>query len=126
MGGARLGCCMKAGECGKLPTSCKLADTTNLPSRIQCIRARVSGCSEPLGSTTPVFPLSIGSGKSLLRSTCTVLLKSSHNLADLAASTQVTCFSVGWKISVQIHRQVLPVHLDMAKVTVMTSAPYRW
>ena len=37
-------------------TSCMFADTTNLPSLIQCIMASVSGCSEPLGSATPAEP----------------------------------------------------------------------
>ena len=49
-------------------TSCRLAEDTKRPLRIQSMTARVSGCSVPLGRTTPAGPRSKGSGKSRFRS----------------------------------------------------------
>jgi hypothetical protein len=56
-----------------------LADTVKRPWRIQCMSASVSGCSLPLGSTTPAAPRCIGSGKSLFRSTCTGVHPGNYN-----------------------------------------------
>ena len=43
---------------GQARTSCRLAEDTKRPLRIQSMTARVSGCSVPLGRTTPAGPRS--------------------------------------------------------------------
>lgn len=72
-------------------TSCRLAEDTKRLLRIQSMTARVSGCSVPLGRTTPAGPRSKGSGKSRFRSAPRAFPRTpAANLVHRNASTAST------------------------------------
>ena len=79
---------------GHSRTSCRLAEDTKRPLRIQSMTARVSGCSVPLGRTTPAGPRSKGSGKSRFRSAPRAFPRTpAANLVPHHAGTASTLFS---------------------------------